>query len=149
MIPLERRLERFILPEPNSGCWLWTGAINQDGYGIMQIGGRKGRRAYSHRVAYETFVGAIPRELQIDHKCRVRCCINPAHLEAVTQLENIRRGDRHKKGTFNKKRKLRPCCAAGHSYVADNVYVDRRGIRRCRICQRGYHKTMRARRSVR
>ena len=71
--------------EPNSGCWLWAGADNGVGYG-------KYRGKYAHRVAYEAARGAIPEGMFLDHLCRVRCCVNPDHLEPVTNVENIRRG---------------------------------------------------------
>jgi hypothetical protein len=67
------------------GCWLWLGTIAPNGYG--KFGG-----LCAHRIAYEIHVGPIPAGLQIDHLCRVRHCVNPSHLEAVTQQENIRRG---------------------------------------------------------
>jgi hypothetical protein len=93
---MRERLAHFISPEPNSGCWLWTGAL-RDGYGSYTSydAGRVPMRKTSnaHRVVYEEFVGPIPAGLQLDHKCRVRCCVNPDHLEPVTQRENILRGE--------------------------------------------------------
>ncbi len=86
------------VPEPNSGCWLWTGVCNPLGYGqiwirdISRLGGW--RKVSAHRHAYERFVGPIADGLEIDHKCRVRCCVNPDHLQAITHLENIRRSTR-------------------------------------------------------
>lgn len=70
-------------------CWPWTGAKLQHGYGHLKVG-----ESYppAHRVAYELLVGPIPEGLQIDHLCRVRDCVNPAHLEPVTNAENGRRG---------------------------------------------------------
>jgi hypothetical protein len=65
-------------------CWLWTGARGQGGYGSTGKGG-------AHRKAYRLTKGPIPPDFQIDHLCYVRNCVNPAHLEAVTRLENIRR----------------------------------------------------------
>lgn len=76
-------------------CWIWTGALfgrdvtTGGGYPYLQnVGGSN----YAHRVAYELFVGAIPGATQIDHLCRVRQCVRPTHLEAVTPAENQRRG---------------------------------------------------------
>jgi len=77
------------------GCWLWTGFINRYGYGVLTALPRKPGRARAraaHRVSYEWFVGPIPAGLTIDHLCRVRRCINPDHLEPVTNAENLRRG---------------------------------------------------------
>lgn len=73
-----------------SGCWLWQSVIGKDGYGKFATSGTT--KPLAHRIAYELFVGPIPEGLQIDHLCRVRRCVNPEHLEPVTQLENVRRG---------------------------------------------------------
>lgn len=71
-------------------CWLWTGALNNFGYPKF----RTADEGYGHRWSYARYVEPIPTGLQIDHVCRVRHCVNPVHLEAVTQAENIRRGFR-------------------------------------------------------
>lgn len=73
---------------PN-GCWLWQGRTGSDGYGLVTNGYRNQLRA--HRAAYAYMVGPIPDGLTIDHLCRVRACVNPAHLEPVTAIENSRR----------------------------------------------------------
>ena len=70
-------------------CWLWLGAVQTKGYGSFSI---SGVRYLTHRLSYEDRYGPIPDGLQIDHLCRVRQCINPAHLETVTTQENTRRG---------------------------------------------------------
>ncbi len=74
----------------DSGCWLWTASLSTPGYGQYGIGASRPHSA--HRVAFKALVGPIPEGLQIDHTCCVRRCVNPDHLEAVTQQENIRRG---------------------------------------------------------
>lgn len=71
-------------------CWLWGGRLAPHGYGSILVGKRHVR---VHRFAYELLVGPIPAGLHIDHLCRVRHCVNPAHLEAVTNTENLRRGN--------------------------------------------------------
>lgn len=71
------------------GCWLWTGRLDQDGYGHFR---QDYRRTGAHRFAYEYFVGPIPRGLVVDHLCRVRHCVRPDHLEPVTTQENFIRG---------------------------------------------------------
>ena len=97
MTSSEYVLERSI-PEPNSGCWLWLLPIGSHGYGQgidPEIPGTRpnGIRAVTtvHRVSYLAFKGNIPDGFQIDHKCRNRQCVNPDHLKAVPQVENIRR----------------------------------------------------------
>ncbi len=77
--------EARFMAEPMSGCWLWIGDCTVRGYGRFN-----GQLA--HRASYELFVGRIPEGLVIDHKCRTLCCVNPDHLEPVTQAENVRRG---------------------------------------------------------
>lgn len=69
-------------------CWVWTGWTDRDGYGALDVGGKFTR---AHRFAYEELVGPIPEGLTIDHLCRVKHCVNPAHLEPVTAEENTRR----------------------------------------------------------
>lgn len=70
-------------------CWLWTRAKNDSGYGVVRTPRGLAR---SHRATYEALRGPIPPGLVLDHLCRVRACCNPYHLEAVTDLENKRRG---------------------------------------------------------
>jgi hypothetical protein len=83
-----------VSPEPNSGCWLWTAYIDKGGYGNFRMGRQSSLMA--HRVAYEALVGDIPAGLVVDHSCRTRCCVNPEHLEPVTQKENTARMSRHR-----------------------------------------------------
>lgn len=118
-----------IHPTLGTACWLWTASIDLGGYGQFYYRGARGK---AHRFAYESAVGPIPDGLQLDHLCRVRSCVNPAHLEAVTMLENIRRGE----GGSNFR--LKTHCPKGHPYSGDNLYVsiDAAGQRRrhCRTC---------------
>lgn len=76
-----------ILPEPNSGCWLWTGTVDRKGYGRIKV---HGRHVGAHRVAYRVFVGADPQDLLICHRCDVPGCINPDHLFIGTSTDNAR-----------------------------------------------------------
>lgn len=79
------RIER----DPIYGCWLWTGPIDRDGYGVSYAGGRGPRSAHSE--AWREIVGPVPPEMLLDHWCRRRNCIRPEHLEPITNAENQRR----------------------------------------------------------
>lgn len=110
--------------EPNTGCWMWVGLTAHE-YGSMY---HEGRTQRAHRVFYTAYKGPIPDGLVIDHLCRNKCCVNPEHLEAVTQKENVRRG---KRVALLEERKF---CLKGHALVGDNVIIRRRKYRYCRIC---------------
>jgi hypothetical protein len=86
---LTERLWQKIRRTPD-GCWEWTGAMSRaTGYGKATMNGRSDG---AHRIMYELIVGPIPTGLDLDHLCRNRICVNPAHLEPVTRSENVRRG---------------------------------------------------------
>lgn len=127
-------MDRFwdkVMPEPNSGCWLWMGALYFNGYGAFGVN-RKTRRA--HRIAYEALRGPIPAGLHLDHKCRVRSCVNPDHLEPVTQAENNRRGVEMVWMVNAKKTH----CPRGHPYNEENTIIYKSGSRACRECRALY-----------
>ena len=129
---LMERFEALYIPEPNSGCWLWVGSLNPQGYGALAREKNNVGKTCAHRIAYELFCGPIPQGLVIDHKCRVRCCVNPAHLEAVTQRENILRGCGP---SVNRARRMMHC-KRGHAKIGDNLYVRPNGKRMCRTCEK-------------
>lgn len=114
---------------PTKDCWLWKDATAKVGYGYLGVGGRTGRRIQAHRIAYEIAKGPIPDGLQIDHLCSIRNCVNPAHLEAVTQRENLLRGD-----TLTRRNAMATHCKHGHLFDAKNTRKIRTGGRACRQC---------------
>ena|SRR3990167_8473917 len=126
-----QKIEEKYEPEPNSGCWLWTGAITYGGYGVLKIGNTM---TTAHRVSYELHKGKIPEGLQLDHLCRVRCCVNPDHLEPVTNKENMRRGLGN--GPAVKKQLSKTHCPKSHPYSGENLYLMKNGGRKCRECHR-------------
>jgi len=123
-----------------TGCWLWVGALlRSGGYGAVRWNGGAAR---AHRVAYEELVGRIPEELELDHLCRVRCCVNPEHLEPVTHAVNLLRGV----GTAIQIKRNKTHCPRGHEYNADNTYNAPHGGRNCRTCLREKEARRRAHR---
>ncbi len=77
----------------DAGCWIWHGDVENTGYGRISRGRGRADRDLAHRWMYKRLVGPIPESLQIDHLCRRKRCVNPAHLEPVTPAENQRRGN--------------------------------------------------------
>ena len=130
-IPRDTLLELHAVPEPNSGCWIWTGTRNSYGYG--QISKKKGG-ALAHRWSYEHFIGPIPDGLQIDHLCRTRSCVNPQHLEPVTAKVNILRGT-----GLAAANALKTHCAQGHQLIADNVSM-LPSQRECKLCRKAWNR---------
>ncbi|WP_416902719.1 HNH endonuclease signature motif containing protein [Micromonospora echinospora] len=142
------RLRAFIAQVDTTGgpdaCWTWRGDITADGYGRF---GKKSEPA--HRVAYGLMVRPVPDGLNVDHlchnhdttcpggtTCRHRRCVNPAHLEAVTQRDNVLRS-RH---TAPHRNAAKTHCPQGHAYTPENTYSRRtakgRARRECRTCRR-------------
>lgn len=114
--------------DPVTDCLVWQGASTTGGYGHVRYGARM-RNA--HIVAYLLVRGFIPAGLQIDHLCRTRKCIEPRHLEAVTQRENIFRGTSNQAKNHRKTH-----CKHGHPFDEENTYRAKSGFRVCRTCAR-------------
>lgn len=120
-----RFAESSVSQHGGTSCWEWKGSINYKGYGHFWA---SGKYISAHRFSYEHHVGPIPEAMHIDHLCRMRHCVNPAHLEPVTNRENIKRGDQ---GKFQSSKTH---CPNGHPYLGYNVYITPIGGRQCRSC---------------
>jgi hypothetical protein len=138
---LASRLIDKSCPEPNSGCWLWTGASQESGYGKMWNGSRSEQ---AHRIAYRVWVGEIPEGQEIDHKCRTPACVNPAHLRAVTHQQNMAVSDAVM-GVNSRKTH----CIRGHELAGENLRLYPDGSRQCRECLRLHARNAKARKRAR
>lgn len=117
-------MERFTTKiNKTDTCWLWTAGLTKGGYGQFGIGKKK---FSAHRFAYELWVGPIPHGMVIDHLCRVKACVRPEHLEAVSQKVNLNRGEH---GNTKKTH-----CIHGHEFTPENTYVRKTGGRKCKTC---------------
>lgn len=136
---LPSRILDKISPEPMTGCWIWKASLSRDGYGYIGFGGRVQK---AHRVVYEFYKGEIPEGLEIDHLCRVRCCVNPDHLEPVTHRENMRRSPVFPQNTrkalaaSHSARRSMTHCKRGHGLVENNIRINSNGSRVCIECER-------------
>lgn len=139
--PRPSSVERFLSKVAvTDACWLWAASLNKDGYG--QFKGEQGM-VKAHRWSYQWFVGTIPEGLTIDHLCRVRHCVNPDHLEVVTQAENVRRNPAYGTETH---------CVHGHERTERNTawvrpkFAPHRTWRKCKDCDSEAQRKLRARR---
>lgn len=146
MTDIRRRIADNVAIEDRgfvSPCWIWQRATEK-GYARFDIAGRATR---VHRASYEAHVGPIPEGLVIDHLCRVTACVNPTHLEPVTNAENVRRGNGPAVAAARMKAKTH--CPKGHEYAPDNLMKRADGWRQCRECSRISCLGYRARRAAR
>lgn len=133
---LSVRFEEKYIPEPMSGCWLWTASIHKNtGYGqIGQSGGRGLRPIEAHRAAWQLYRGEIPIGFDIDHRCRNRSCVNPDHLEPKTRRANILAGI-----GIPSVNAAKTHCKQGHAFTVENTYtyvLRGNAQRQCRTCRR-------------
>lgn len=127
--------------EPDE-CWEWQGSLQRHGYGHIYIGKIDGSKRFrsAHRVAYELEVGPIPDGLVLDHLCRNPICVNPSHLEPVTQRINLLRGE-----TVPARRAAKTHCKRGHPFDEENTRIDKKGRRVCRTCASDRQRERKAR----
>jgi hypothetical protein len=137
----EDRFWANVVKGAEGDCWIWTGGkAGGTGYGQIHAGGCS---HLAHRFAYELLVGPIPSGLTLDHVkargCTSRACVNPAHLEPVTNRENILRGD----GASARAARVTHC-PHGHPYNAENTALKADGSRRCKTCHRDRERLRKA-----
>lgn len=123
--------------QKTDSCWLWTAAVDVNGYG--RVGTTRRRTALAHRVAYELVKGPVPDGLTLDHLCRTHRCVNPDHLESVTARENIIRA-----GLVA----LRVCRSGRHQLSAESIVTNGAAVT-CALCRREARIARARRRGVR
>jgi len=127
------RFNRFV--NRTETCWEWLGHRTNKGYGLFW---HMGTKVQAHRFAYEAFIGPIADGLFLDHLCRNRGCVNPYHLEPVTNQENCMRGDNAQRAKTH--------CPKGHLYAGANLSLDKHGWRRCAQCHNENNRIYKANR---
>lgn len=137
LVPIRDRLWAKVVIDKSTGCWNFTGARvpPKREYGKIGAGGGGNGWKLAHRASYEIFVGPIPTGMAIDHLCENKICVNPAHLEPVTQLVNTQRYY----AKINH-------CKNGHPFDEANTRVTEKGYRQCRACGRDFRRKYVARR---
>lgn len=133
LLDLPEFIRSRIMPEPNTGCWLWSGNLSY-GYAIFKIGGRKGKWIRMHRLLFELKTGLRPETL--DHLCLQKSCVNPDHLQILSRGENVQRHFRRQTH-----------CKNGHPLIPENL-VSSALRRTCKICRnqwwQAYHRKKKA-----
>jgi hypothetical protein len=125
------RIVNLWVDQQQQGCWVWKGAVLANGYGKVTV---DYKTKLVHRFLYEAMVGPIPFRYQIDHLCKNRLCVNPAHLEAVPARVNNARST-----SPSSQNAAKTHCKHGHEFTPENIYVPakRPNRRYCRACLKG------------
>jgi hypothetical protein len=136
------RFWRKIAVNRETGCWEWTAAKNENGYGLYVVSHKPRKQQGAHRAAFIA-LRFDPKELVCDHLCRVRHCVNPNHMRAVTSHENILAGTGYSAVNARKTH-----CTKGHEYSPDNTRLRFRQSgkagRECRTCANKRHRPNRS-----
>jgi len=139
---LPQTIQERIIPLTESGCWIWMGWVNDSGYGMIRRQKNNVKEHIRvHRYVYELLNEPIPKNMTIDHLCRVRLCVNPHHMEIVSPVENVMRGE-----SRAAKAARRDTCAKGHPYTLLNFVARSDGYRGCRICTEVFYQQRNERR---
>lgn len=118
------RMAPMFTVDVDTGCWNWQRGRDMRGYGRFD-------QRFAHIVSYEMKFGKVPGGLVLDHLCSNPACINPDHLEPVTQRENVARSRSHVARKMTQTE-----CDRGHPLSGDNLYMTPNGRRQCRACAR-------------
>lgn len=137
--PISRFITKFDI-DPVSGCWVWNAGRFPKGYAAFHLG--NGKLGYGHRFSYEWFVGPIPEGTELDHLCRNRPCVNFAHLEPVTHVVNVQRGE------LGKAKREMTACKYGHEFTEANTWRRANGQRQCRACNARRQRATNARKRL-
>ncbi len=128
-----------------NGCWKWTGSKKPNGYGQINSGGKFGKPVSAHVAVLYLHGQQIKKGFCVDHICKNRCCVNPAHLRIVTNQQNtIENSD-----STAAKNSVKTQCPQGHKYGGYNLVRGSKGERRCRKCIQKYQRNwLRARETL-
>jgi hypothetical protein len=140
---VEQKFWDRLQPVPESGCFLWMGAVSDNGYGNLMV---EGRVVSTHRRAWELSRGEIPEGKVVCHRCDVRSCCNPAHLFLGSQSDNIY--DASKKKRLNNWNAAKTHCKHGHELAGNNVYTRPDGERVCKSCRKTRKRAAREKRAA-
>jgi len=147
VIDPQERVRRLSIPEPNTGCWLWTGAIRTTNsgltYGRMICGKRSDgtrRSIGAHQYAYEAFKGIRPAGTVVCHECDNPLCVNPEHLKAAPHSVNMQDAVRRGRVTPPQRWRGRTHCKRGHELSPANTYSAPDGSHECRECREARRK---------